>query len=164
VETAVVRELAGRERFDAMAERGLLTTVGRGLDFAAACESALKLRELSGIPAEGFSPPDLIHGPVGALDRAGALWIVAGATAIEPDALEALVRIRERTGLTVAVAADPHVLELADIPVVLDAGLPDWAAAIVAVIPAQAAAFRLAELRGVDVDHPHGLTKVTPTR
>jgi glucosamine--fructose-6-phosphate aminotransferase (isomerizing) len=164
VSVAVTEQLERRDRFDALAGCNPLTAVGRGLDFAAACESALKLRELSGIPAEAFSPPDLIHGPVGALDRATGLWIVVGAAKLEADALEALARIRARTGPTVAVAADPRVLELASVGVPLADGLPDWVAAIVAVIPAQAAALRLAERRGVEVDHPHGLTKVTLTR
>jgi len=31
-------------------------------------------------------------------------------------------------------------------------------------VPAQAAALRIAERRGVDVDRPHGLAKVTLTR
>jgi glucosamine--fructose-6-phosphate aminotransferase (isomerizing) len=159
----VVDQLAHRERFEVLSRCRPLTAVGRGLDFATACESALKLRELSGIPAEAFSPPDLIHGPLGALDHAAGLWIVSGVADAEPDALEALVRIRARTGVTVAVAADPKVLELASVVVSLPNGLPEWAAAILAVIPAQAAALRLAELRGVEVDRPHGLSKVTLT-
>ena len=46
----------------------------------------------------------------------------------------------------------------------LPPGLPDWVGALAAVVPAQAAALRLAELRGVEVDRPNGLTKVTLTR
>jgi hypothetical protein len=61
------------------------------------------------------------------------------------------------------VSADPRALALADIAVPIPADLPAWAAAIVAVVPGQAAALRLAELAGVDVDAPHGLTKVTMT-
>jgi glucosamine--fructose-6-phosphate aminotransferase (isomerizing) len=162
VATTVGDQLARRDRFDPLSECRPLTAVGRGLDFATAYESALKLRELSGIPAEAFSPPDLIHGPLGALDRGAGLWIVGGGNA-EPDALEALARIRARTGFTVPVAADPRILGLASLAVPLPDRLPDWATAIVAVIPAQAAALRLAELRGVEVDRPHGLSKVTLT-
>ena len=164
VASAVVADqLAGRDRFDPLSGCRPLTAVGRGLDFATACESALKLRELSGIPAEAFSPPDLIHGPLGALDRDAGLWIVSGAADAEADALMALAQIRARTGFTVAVAADRRALALASVAVPLPERLPEWVAAIVAVIPAQAAALRLAELRGVDVDRPHGLSKVTLT-
>jgi glutamine---fructose-6-phosphate transaminase (isomerizing) len=161
--TIVGEQLARRDRFDPLTGCRPLTAVGRGLDFAAACESALKLRELSGIPAEAFSPPDLIHGPLGGLDHDAGLWVVSGGGEAEADALEALARIRARTGFTVAVAGDRRVLGLASVAITLPDRLPDWAAAIVGVIPAQAAALRLAELRGIEVDRPHGLSKVTLT-
>jgi hypothetical protein len=46
----------------------------------------------------------------------------------------------------------------------LRTGPPEWLAPIVAVISGQAAALRMGELRGVDVDQPHGLSKMTVTR
>ena len=156
-------QLATRDRFDPLGACRLLTAVGRGLDYSTACESALKLRELSGIPAEGFSPPDLIHGPLGALGTETGLWIVASGERTEPDALAALEPIRARAGVAAAISADPAVLALASIGVELPAGLPPWVGAIAAVVPAQAAALRLAELRGVEVDEPNGLHKVTLT-
>lgn len=39
----------------------------------------------------------------------------------------------------------------------------EWLAPFIAVIPGQVAALRLGELRGVDLDRPHGLSKVTLT-
>jgi glucosamine--fructose-6-phosphate aminotransferase (isomerizing) len=149
VSATVEEQLAGRARFDRLAEAGLITVVGRGLQFATACETALKIRELSGIPAEAFSPPDLLHGPIAALSGSGALWAVG-----EVDAIEF-------AGLRVAVAGPS---EAADIAVPLVSDLPPWVAPLVAVVPGQTAALRLGELRGVDLDHPHGLRKVTITR
>ena len=43
-------------------------------------------------------------------------------------------------------------------------GIPEWLSPLAAVIPGQVTAMRLAELRGVDVDAPLGLQKVTLTR
>ncbi len=63
-----------------------------------------------------------------------------------------------------AVADVPELVDAADIGVPVPAGLPDWIAPMLAVIPGQAAALRLGELSGVDVDHPPGLHKVTLTR
>jgi len=150
------RMLAGRERFDPLAGTSLVTVTGRGLLFAAACESALKLRELSGIPAEAFSPPDLIHGPIAALHRSGGAWLI--------DPSDELDDVLDRAGPSVIVSADQTALASASIPIRLPADVPDWAASFLAVIPGQAAALRLAERAGVDVDHPHGLQKVTLTR
>ena len=156
---AVDDALAGRRRFDRLADAGFVTVLGRGLHYSTARETALKLRELSGIPAEGLSPPDLLHGPVAALTPSVALWIVGD----EPGP-RLFAELRERAGVSVAVSADPELLHQADIPVPLPPGLPSWAAPIVAIAPAQAAGLRLAEVRHVPVDHPHGLSKVTLTR
>ena len=68
-----------------------------------------------------------------------------------------------RAGASVAVSADARLLEPAEIAIALPAELPGWAAPIVAIVPAQVATLRLAELRGVAVDSPHQLSKVTLT-
>lgn len=161
---ATVDELfTTRARFDPLARMTLLTVVGRGLQFPTAHETALKVREVSAIPAEAFSPPDLMHGPIAALGRAGALWIVSTAGREQPGeaAFEAL---GQAVGVTIAVSDRDDLLDAADVSARIPAGLPAWAAPMLAVIPAQAAALRLGELRGVDVDHPPGLRKVTLTR
>src|SRR4051794_15921846 len=77
VELIAAEQLADRQRFAPLGELERIVVVGRRLAYAAAHETALKLRELSGIPAEAFSPPDLLHGPVAALDRRTALWVIA---------------------------------------------------------------------------------------
>ncbi len=163
VDATVDEQLAARARFDALNGIALLTVVARALQYPTAHETALKVRELSGIPAEAFSPPDLIHGPIAALGGAGALWLVSTAGREQPDAAS-FRALRSGIGVTVAVSDRRELVAAADIGIELAAGLPQWLAPIVAVIPGQAAALRLAELRGVDVDHPHGLQKVTLTR
>jgi glutamine---fructose-6-phosphate transaminase (isomerizing) len=161
--TAIAAEqLATRRRFQALERAERIVVVGRGFAYATAHETALKLRELTGTPAEAFSPPDLLHGPVAALDERTALWVVA--TAADDGAVPTVRTLRERSGPVVVVAAEAAALELADVPVALPAGLEDWALALVATIPAQAAGLWLGERRGVDVDEPHGLHKVTLTR
>jgi glutamine---fructose-6-phosphate transaminase (isomerizing) len=156
VDELATRMLRDRDRFDPLSGLRLITATGRGLSYSAACESALKLRELTGALAEAFSPADLMHGPIAALTRAGGAWL------IEPgDELDEIVA---RTGPIAVVSADEGKLARAAVPVALPPGLPDWVLALLAVIPAQVAALALAERAGVDVDHPHGLNKVTLTR
>jgi glucosamine--fructose-6-phosphate aminotransferase (isomerizing) len=158
----VEEQLESRAQFDALAESAWLTVIGRGLNYATAHETALKLRELSGTPAEAFSPPDLLHGPVAALGASTGLWVVSAGGGRQLDS--ALVRpLRDRAGVMVAVSDDEDLLDGADLAVRLPDGLPAWVAPFLAVIPGQVAALRLAELRGVDIDAPHGLSKVTLT-
>lgn len=158
-------QLESRNRFDDMAAARGLTVVGRGLANAAAHETALKIRELAGLATEAFSPPDLLHGPIAALHGDGWLWLVSTPGAEPaPEYADLLAKLGPRAGRTVAVTQDPQLVATAELGLQLPEQLPGWFASMLAAIPAQAAALRLAELRGVDVDHPHGLTKVTLTR
>jgi glutamine---fructose-6-phosphate transaminase (isomerizing) len=163
VSSVVEEQFAARARFDPLGRVSLVTVVARGFQFPTAHETALKVRELSGIPAEAFSLPDLLHGPIAALSDAGAVWLVSTAGRDQPgrDQFEPL---RADTGVSVAVSDRDELLTVADVAIPIPAGLPEWLAPLVAVIPGQAAALRLAEVRNVDVDHPHGLRKVTLTR
>jgi glucosamine--fructose-6-phosphate aminotransferase (isomerizing) len=164
VTAMVEQELDRRERFTILNGLALTTVVGRGLCFATALETALKLRELTGVPAEGFSPPDLLHGPVAALSKRGGLWVVSGGARERDEARELLSSLRGSVGATIAVSDDPILLDEVDVAVALPADAPDWVSAALGVIPGQVAAMHLAQLLGVEVDHPHGLSKVTLTR
>jgi glutamine---fructose-6-phosphate transaminase (isomerizing) len=42
--------------------------------------------------------------------------------------------------------------------------VPEWLSPLTAVVPGQLTALRLARLRGLDVDQPAGLQKITLTR
>lgn len=161
VDAMVEEHLTHRERFDVLANQQPITALGRGLDLANAHETALKIRELTGVITEAFSPPDLLHGPIAAL-RDGAAWVVS-TTRAEPELSAVVETLRQRRLTLAIVSADAELLDLASLRIPLDAGLPQWVASVVSVIPAQAAALRLAELGRVDVDHPTGLSKVTLT-
>lgn len=163
VEAVADEQFGGRARFDPLGDVALLTAVGRGLQLPTAHETALKVRELSGIPAEAFSLPDLIHGPIAALSGSSALWLVSSAGREQPDA-STFAMLRGEVGLTIVVSDRDEVMSGADIAIPLPEGVPEWLAPMLAVLPGQAAALRLAEIRGVDVDQPHGLSKVTLTR
>ena len=62
------------------------------------------------------------------------------------------------------IADDERVLARGEVALPLAPGVPEWLSPLTAVVPGQLAAFRLAQLRGVDIDKPLGLSKVTLTR
>jgi glutamine---fructose-6-phosphate transaminase (isomerizing) len=163
LETAVAEQLTGRDRFDVLARARPLTVVGRGLDYATAHETALKVRELGGVPAEGFSLPDLLHGPVAALDRDAMVWMTSSGADAEAEVIDAFGELRSRAGVTVAVSGDPRLLELADLAVEVPRDLEEWAGPVIAVVAGQVAGLRLAEIGEGDIDRPFGLAKVTLT-
>ena len=134
------------------------TVVGRGINYGSAFEIALKIRELSGLLFEAWSAADLMHGPVAAI---APDWPVIAVAPQGPTfaSMQAVI-----DGLAARGARLLVIGEAGDAALRLVPGVPEWLSPLVTVIPGQLVALRLAELRGVDVDHPHGLQKVTLTR
>jgi glucosamine--fructose-6-phosphate aminotransferase (isomerizing) len=130
--------------------------VGRGANYATAFEAALKVKELTGIAAEPYSPPDLMHGPVAVLGPEHGLLAFAPPGPTAADVLEA-VREAQRRGAPSIVASEDPASMIRLVP------LPDWLSPLGAVIAAQLLAAGLAERRGVEVDRPFGLSKITRT-
>jgi glucosamine--fructose-6-phosphate aminotransferase (isomerizing) len=149
-----------REAVAAAVEWERLTVVGRGAHYATAFEAALKIRELAGIVAEAYSPADLLHGPIATTGPGQPLLAIAPAGPTEGPMRELIATARERGARVAAIGHDPALgepfLELVDVP--------EWLGPVVAIVPAQLLAVGLAERRGVDVDAPFGLSKITLTR
>ncbi len=79
--------------------------------------------------------------------------------------MEAAVEDVARRGARLIVVSDqPRVLHHGEVALPLVEGVPEWLSPLVAVVPGQLAALRLAQLRGVDLDNPLGLSKITLTR
>jgi len=155
VPDALTRQLARLGGIDdaaeAAAEWTRLAVIGRGANYATAFEAALKIKELAQVAAEPASPADFLHGPVAMLDPGFPVLAIApsGGAALR----DVLAAAHERD---------------ADVTVIGDGGLhvepvPEWLSPLCAVIPAQLLAVGAAERRGVDVDRPVGLQKVTRT-
>jgi glucosamine--fructose-6-phosphate aminotransferase (isomerizing) len=125
-----------------------LVVAGRGLAYAAALETALKVKETTGILAEGMSIADLLHGPIATV-YAGApvLLIDAGGPAAAD--LGDLRKLLARNGADAATLPIPPA--------------PEPVAVITAVVRGQQLAHMLSRARGADPDAPTNLTKVTAT-
>jgi glutamine---fructose-6-phosphate transaminase (isomerizing) len=134
-----------------------LVTVARGYLFGAAIECALKIRETTGILANGWSAADLRHGPVAAIGPDVPILSLRVAGPAEGDVrrLEVELAARNARIFTMADAED------ADLP--LPAHIPEPLASIPAVVRGQQLAFSLSTRLGIDPDQPLGLHKVTQT-
>jgi glucosamine--fructose-6-phosphate aminotransferase (isomerizing) len=140
------------------------TVIARGVNYGTSFEIALKIRELSGLLFESYSAADLMHGPVAAI---GPRWPVIGVAPSGParaSVEEALDGVAARGARLIVIADDEELLGRGELGLPLAAALPEWLSPLLAVVPGQLAALRLAQLRGIDVDHPLGLSKITLTR
>jgi glucosamine--fructose-6-phosphate aminotransferase (isomerizing) len=138
------------------------TVVGRGAQYPTAFEAALKVRELTGIPAEPFSPADLMHGPVAVLGEDHPVIAIAATGPTLEGVRETVAAARARGAPVVAVTDRPDAFADADATLSV-VPVPEWLSPIVSIVPLQLLAVAAAERLGVDVDRPFGLTKVTQT-
>jgi len=141
-----------------------LTVVARGVNYGTAFEIALKIRELSGLVTEAYSPADLMHGPIAAVQRGWPVVVVAPSGPARPSVEEIVPPLRARGARLVAVSDVRAVLRRAQTKLRLAPGVPEWLSPLTAVVPGQVTAIRLTSLRGLDLDSPAGLRKVTLTR
>jgi glucosamine--fructose-6-phosphate aminotransferase (isomerizing) len=140
------------------------TVVGRGVNYGTAYEIALKIRELSGLVVEAYSPADLMHGPIAAIQPGWPVIVVAPTGPARPSVEEVVLPLLEREARLLAVSDVDAVLRRAQTKLPLVPRVPEWLSPLTAVIPGQVTAMRLAQLRGLDIDSPPGLRKVTLTR
>jgi glutamine---fructose-6-phosphate transaminase (isomerizing) len=152
------------QRLDRLGELHGGTVVARGVNFATAYEIALKIRELSGMLFEAYSSADLMHGPIAAIAPSWPVVTVAPRGPAFESMREAIEALKRRGARLVVVSDDEKALRRADTALPLWTHVPEWLSPLVAVVPGQLAALRLAQLRGLDLDAPVGLSKVTLTR
>jgi glutamine---fructose-6-phosphate transaminase (isomerizing) len=131
--------------------RGLdrLVVAGRGLAYAAALETALKVKETTGILAEGISTADLLHGPIAAVYAGAPVLLVDGGGPADTDLDELRALLGSRRAQATSLPVPP--------------GLPEAVHVIAAITRGQQLARELARARHVDPDAPAHLSKVTAT-
>ena len=127
-------------------ERLLVTA--RGLAYAAALETALKVKETARIFAEGMSIADLMHGPIATVGAGLPVLHIDGGDPIASEGRELVERLRI---LEAPVATcTPH----ADSTLPMPGGLGEVLYTIVATVRGQQLARHLSLARGLDPDHP----------
>jgi glutamine---fructose-6-phosphate transaminase (isomerizing) len=134
-----------------------LITVARGYLFAAALETALKIKETCSLLADGYSAADLRHGPIAAVTRGLPVVAFCASGPARADVASLVDELRARGADVLIVGCD----ESDDVP--LPESAPEPLAPIVAVVRGQQLAYELATVLGLDPDSPAGLTKVTST-
>ena len=134
--------------------------LGRGYNYPAALEGALKLKEISYIHAEGYPAAEMKHGPIALIDENMPIVIIAPKKGHYDKIVSNVQEIKARKGKILAVVniGDIQVSEMADyvieIPETSECFSP-----IVASVPLQLLAYYIAVYRGANVDQPRNLAK-----
>ncbi|MBN9312739.1 MAG: glutamine--fructose-6-phosphate aminotransferase [Chryseobacterium sp. 39-10] len=134
--------------------------LGRGYNFPAALEGALKLKEISYIHAEGYPAAEMKHGPIALIDENMPIVIIAPKQGHYDKIVSNVQEIKARKGKVIAVVnrGDTQVADMADY-VIEFPETSECFSPIVASVPLQLLAYYIAVFRGANVDQPRNLAK-----
>ncbi len=134
--------------------------LGRHVGLAVCLEGALKLKEISYISTDAYAAGEMKHGPIALLDEGTPVVVVATDSPVLEKVVSNMQEVRARGARVIAVttAGDGRAAPHAD--AVLEVPATDWMLQpLLAVIPLQLLAYRVARLRGLNVDQPRNLAK-----
>ena len=135
--------------------------LGRSVDYPAALEGALKLKELAYVRAEGYAAGEMKHGPIALIEPGVVVIGVATERRLRSKMFSNLSEVRARGGTVMTLVGAEHQAAAAItsdlvIPLPEDA---DLIGAVLAVVPLQLFSYHLATRKGLNVDQPRNLAK-----
>ena len=157
--------LEGNHPIDDIAERfyqsPFFLYLGRHIGLPVALEGALKLKEISYIPTEAYSAGEMKHGPIALLEKGTPVVVVATRQNIVYDKVVSNIQeCRARGAHVIAIATEGnediqhHANDVIYVP-----KSPAFLQAVLATLPLQLLAYKIARLRGLNVDRPRNLAK-----
>jgi glutamine---fructose-6-phosphate transaminase (isomerizing) len=154
----------GRHRIEEIAQRfyekGFFLYLGRHIGLPVALEGALKLKEISYIPTDAYSAGEMKHGPIALLEEGTPVVVVATNIHVYDKIVSNIQETRARGAHVIAIATEGNedIQHHAD-DVIYVPRTPAFLQAALAVVPLQLLAYRIARLRGLNVDQPRNLAK-----
>src|SRR3954470_12421791 len=141
-------------------DRPFFLYLGRHIGLPVALEGALKLKEISYIPTDAYSAGEMKHGPIALLEEGTPVVVVATNIHVYDKIVSNIQETRARGAHVIAIATEGNedIQHHAD-DVIYVPRTPNFLQAPLAVIPLQLLAYRIARLRGLNVDQPRNLAK-----
>ncbi len=134
--------------------------IGRGVNYPAALEGALKLKEISYIHAEGYAAGELKHGPFALLGSDTPVVAIVARDNTYESMVTGIKEIKARHSPLIAVVDkdDDIVADLADSVITVPAVAPIFSP-VVNTVALQLLAYYTARERGCPIDFPRNLAK-----
>jgi glutamine---fructose-6-phosphate transaminase (isomerizing) len=134
--------------------------LGRGQSLPAALEGALKLKEISYLPAEGYAAGEMKHGPIALVDEQCPVIAILGVGLLREKTLSNVEETVARGARVIAIAheGDEAAGRVAQVTLPVPA-VPEILSPLVAAVPLQLLAYHVAKARGLNVDKPRNLAK-----
>ena len=134
--------------------------LGRGYNFPAALEGALKLKEISYIHAEGYPAAEMKHGPIALIDEHMPVIVIATNESAREKIESNIQEVKARKGIVIAVIieGDEKLKEMVDYAIEIPE-VEEPLSPLLSAIPLQLLSYHIAVMRGCDVDQPRNLAK-----
>ncbi len=133
--------------------------LGRKYQAPIAYESALKMKEVSYVHAEGYSCGEMKHGPIALIDKSFPSVVLCPEDSVFEKTRSSMEELRARGGKIIAVTTNPDLVshlceDMIVVPQTLECLQP-----LLTVIPMQLLAYEMALARNLDPDRPRNLAK-----
>lgn len=134
--------------------------IGRGIDYAVALESSLKLKEISYIHSEAYGAGELKHGTISLIENGTIVVALACCDNIFSKTLANIKEVKARGAKVICVTTQKHADELCDVDykIVIPDAHPLFVGSL-EVIQMQLLSYFTAKNRGCDIDKPRNLAK-----
>ena len=145
---------------DAHWDKEFFLYLGRHVGLPVALEGALKLKEISYISTDAYAAGEMKHGPIALLDESTPVVTVATDSPVLEKVVSNMQEVRARGAHVIAIATEGNAAIGEHAESVVRIPRTDWMLQpLLAVIPLQLLAYRIARRRGLNVDQPRNLAK-----
>ncbi|PHS21793.1 MAG: glutamine--fructose-6-phosphate transaminase (isomerizing) [Robiginitomaculum sp.] len=135
--------------------------IGRGVYYPLALEGALKLKEVTYLPAEGYAAGELKHGPIALIEEGTPVVVIAPTDELMEKTISNVEEMAARGAKIIAItdeAGAEHFHDRATHTIVLP-DMPGLTGPIICAIPLQLLAYFTALKLGTNMDQPRNLAK-----
>ena len=135
--------------------------LGRNINTPNALEGALKLKELSYIPAEGYPAGEMKHGPIALIDENPWVICICPESKTYDKMISNIQEIKARNGIIVPIVTegDTEIQKISPSYVIEIPKVEELFSPFLTVVPLQLIAYCIAREFGEDIDQPRNLAK-----
>jgi glucosamine--fructose-6-phosphate aminotransferase (isomerizing) len=157
--------LASRRDIERVSQKfsryGCFLFLGRGINYPSALEGALKLKEISYIPAEGYPAGEMKHGPIALIDEYRAVVCIAPRDKLYGKMVSNIQEIKARKGKVLGILnhRDNEASLLSDEAIYIPELKNQDLSPLLAGVVLQLFAYFVAKNLGCEIDQPRNLAK-----
>lgn len=140
---------------------GFFLYLGRNINYPNALEGALKLKEISYIPAEGYPSGEMKHGPIALIDENPWVICITPESKTYDKMLSNIQEIKARNGIIIPIVTegDTEIYKVKPEYVIEVPKIQELFSPLLTIIPLQLIAYCVAREFGEDIDQPRNLAK-----